>query len=995
MNHPGQLAEGGRQVKIAERPPLGRKIAFPADRSYTRRVAGGRFAQGLAVVLLGLAAGLVYTYPLVLHAREAIPYTSHASPEGRVQALLPGDQLQFYYFLSLTDDMVRGRVPWFRDPYQFSAPHASERRHNFFFLPFSLLFAAVTPLGRIAAYNLLIFLSFPATALSTFLLARRLGADGIGAGLGAAAFTLLPYRIANLAGGHPTGIAFFLLPLALYFLEAGWQDGRWIAGLGAGLCFLILAVNEPHFLFFFVLVLPAWLAFALWRIEATRRAQDTLAAGVWLAVAAIGPTVAWTVRSARVDGAQWTVADLVLLFAVVWSLLLAVWRITAEVRARAGDESWRSEAASYAPLLLLALYAMRGRVAAPGIGHWLAAVTLVATFAAKRPLLRAALGLAKRAEYRTASRRLGVLWPAALGFTAAAALMLHYKTSVIDPSGKGAGRSLREIALFTPSPIDFFRRTTSILPREVYPGAVVVALASASAFVREGRVLLLGAAIFAALTLGPNSPAWLPLYSVALHGMPFFRIIRQPTKLFAVAALALSLACGLGATALGRRLPHRTRLLLSAFALAALLADFSAVLPFGLSVLPARNAAYDWIAAHAGTSNLLELPVWPGDSAASSIYLYWATRTRVPLVNGYSPTTPADYVERVYWPLGSMNLGEWSPAQDRLLDEFAVRFVTLHADAYPPQVSLYPYRFVLAALRANPNVRPVVADGPVHLFERAPGPYRSWNDSTPWPMGAFFEAEGLKIGSGERIADDGASGGVFLRGRPGIDSPVMFGPYRVLPRGRYVVRFRARGRGRVEVAANFGKSILATSAVGAAEWREIPVELTVDHPDKIELRGWAAASREEPLDIDWVLIRKVDGEESSAGTLRFEAEDLTALYGTDREIPEASGGAVAQVLRYPPAPGMVVRDGPYRQFGPGRVLVALRARGGPLRLRVASADGRRRFAEVEVPASDSWQIVRHEVDLPQSTVLCTRLVSAGVDAEVDYVEIKSPPPVAR
>ena len=43
---------------------------------------------------LSLAA-IVYTYPLVIHFGEAIPYGLGVSPERRVQGLVPGDQRCF------------------------------------------------------------------------------------------------------------------------------------------------------------------------------------------------------------------------------------------------------------------------------------------------------------------------------------------------------------------------------------------------------------------------------------------------------------------------------------------------------------------------------------------------------------------------------------------------------------------------------------------------------------------------------------------------------------------------------------------------------------------------------------------------------------------------------------------------------------------------------------------------------------------------------------
>src|SRR5207249_8212044 len=161
--------------------------------------------------------------------------------------------------------------------------------------------------------------------------------------------------------------------------------------------------------------------------------------------------------------------------------------------------------------------------------------------------------------------------------------------------------------------------------------------------------------------------------------------------------------------------------------------------------------------------------------------------------------------------------------------------------------------------------------------------------------------------------------------------------------------------------------------------------IAIDRPTTLEFRAWSAPSAEDALEVDWVLVRKLSGPEGrETGTRRFEAEDMPALYGLDYESADASGNAYASIVEYPP--GAVVRDGPYRIFGPGRVDIAVRFRGGPLRLRVEAADGRR-FAESEIPARHSWSTAEASIELPERTVLCTRLVSAGAEADVDYLDI--------
>ena len=465
-------------------------------------------------------------------------------------------------------------------------------------------------------------------------------------------------------------------------------------------------------------------------------------------------------------------------------------------------------------------------------------------------------------------------------------------------------------------------------------------------------------------------------------------------RIACVAALALALGAALGFDVLAGTLAARQRAWLACAALVAILLDFSSVLPFGVTRLPPRNRAYAAIAEKSRASNLLELPIWPGESAYSSIYQYWASRTHVPMVNGYSPTAPRDYVDRVYRPLESMNLGELDEEQHRLLDALRVRFVTLHRDTFPPQVSLYPYRFTLAAMRQNPNLRAVTEDDGVHLFERVGGAYRSWESSAPWPMGVFYEAERLTLGTGQRIEDAHASGGTAVRGLPGGELPIVYGPYRPLPAGAYEARFRARGRGRVEVSAELGRGKLASAPVDRPDWQDVALTFATDHPRTIEFRAWAGASGDGVLDVDSVLLLKLAGvEDRRADARRFEAEDLTALYGADRESGDASGGAYAVIVDYPP--DAVVRDGPYRPYPAGHWQITLRSRRGPFRLRVETPDARQRLLDVEVPVQTDWTASEFDVALTAPTILCARLVSAGHEADVDYVEINAARPAAE
>jgi hypothetical protein len=933
------------------------------------------------VALLGIAAGLVYTYPLVRNLTTAIPYTYGAPSANTIAGLVPGDHLQFYYFLTLTEDMASGRIAPFTDPYEFSAPQPSSKR-SFFFVPFSLLFVILSPLGGATAYNLLALLSFPATALSVFVLAGRLGLGRAPALMAAVAVTVFPNRVANVAGGHPSGFVLFLLPLTFYFLERAWYERSRGVAAAAGITVVTTSVNEPHFVYFLGGLLPLWLIARLWR-ESTSRPSSLVAVLAVLGVAAAGPAIALGAYGHRY-GAGWGWAGSPALFVVVWLGLFVVWRLTAELRARAEDPAWWSEAVSFLPLAGLGIYAVPLASHAKHLGAIVAGAVMIALLVAKRPLWRAVYRLSR--ESRQLREVAVVFLPLALAFVVTASVVIYVKRTSIDLSPAALAGPRPDVQLFSPEPQDLLRRTNLVLTHQVYLGAILVPLALCSLATPAGCALGAIAALSALLSVGVGAPSWLPLYSVAHEVIPFFRLIRQPAKFFAIVMVALSLCAGFGVQWLTQRRAKSWCATVAGIALVLILFDFSSTLPLGLSRLATSNRAYDVVKEKGRGSNLLELPIWPGDSAFSSVYEYWTLRTKVATINGYNPSEPREYVERIFRPLESMNVGELSEAQYDLLGALGVRFVTLHGDVYERNISPFSYRFVLERMRRDPNLGEIAADEGVYLFERRGGSYRPWDSRLVWPIGVFFKATHLNLGSGRVVADPTASGGAFVRGRGGEarDTPVVFGPYRSFPIGSYRVLFRARGRGTLEVAAAKGTKILASREVDSSEFQKLPLEIRIDRDGTLEFRGWAAPNAD--LDIDWILVEDLDAL-ASHGAQRFEAEDLTALYGMDRESKDASGGAYAAMLYVPP--GTVVRDGPYRLYEPGRIHCRVRSRGDPFALRAERPDGRHPFREFRVPAHSAWQIDEFDFDLPEETPLCTRLVSVGGESDVDFVELEA------
>jgi len=240
------------------------------------------------VVTFGLLA-VLYSFPLVTHLDDALPFAA-VPPEGREVAWrVQGDYLQFYYYLWLVRERLIAGASLLRDPYQFAVGAARPNLPNTF-LPFALPFVALSPVGSRLAYNLLVLLSFPAAGLATALLASRYGIGRGGALVGAAVFACLPYRVGALLGGHPAGLAYFLVPLSLWGLE-GALAGSLAGGASCAAGLVSLAIVEPHFFYFAALGLPLYglarLGLSGWRRDLLRPG-----AGWWLGALGVAGAMA-------------------------------------------------------------------------------------------------------------------------------------------------------------------------------------------------------------------------------------------------------------------------------------------------------------------------------------------------------------------------------------------------------------------------------------------------------------------------------------------------------------------------------------------------------------------------------------------------------------------------------------------------------------------------------------------------------------------------------
>ena len=181
----------------------------PASRSDSLPRFGRGAALGLSLAFLLL--GVAFTAPLVLHLHDSLPYAAVPLPGRELVHGAPGDYLQFYYYLWLVRERVLAGASFLRDPYQFAIDGPRPNLPNIF-LPAALLFVPLSALGPRFAYNALVLLSFPFAGLAAALLARRYGVSRAGAAVAGTVFACMPYRVGALLGGHPAGLAYPLVP---------------------------------------------------------------------------------------------------------------------------------------------------------------------------------------------------------------------------------------------------------------------------------------------------------------------------------------------------------------------------------------------------------------------------------------------------------------------------------------------------------------------------------------------------------------------------------------------------------------------------------------------------------------------------------------------------------------------------------------------------------------------------------------------------------------
>ncbi len=177
-----------------------------------------------------------------------------------MRAMVPGDHLQLLYHFWLAHDMLAGKTPLFYNLYEFNTGNDAERRApDAYYAPFSLVYAIGAAISNPAfGWNLAGFFSLWLGYLFSLLFARRFTQNTLVAAAAALFSLLLPFRLATLFGGSPTGLAIAWVPLVAWGLDKAVRDDSPAGGAWAGLGLVMAAMGDLHVFYFSMLSLPGW-----------------------------------------------------------------------------------------------------------------------------------------------------------------------------------------------------------------------------------------------------------------------------------------------------------------------------------------------------------------------------------------------------------------------------------------------------------------------------------------------------------------------------------------------------------------------------------------------------------------------------------------------------------------------------------------------------------------------------------------------------------------
>lgn len=431
-----------------------------------------------------------------------------------------------------------------------------------------------------------------------------------------------------------------------------------------------------------------------------------------------------------------------------------------------------------------------------------------------------------------------------LTLPAATALLLAIgghiqKSTHLAETTIGAGRSWREIALYSPRLTGLWSGAARGVDVQIFIGYGLLTLgllAGVTAVVimfrdRHRRVmalaavgLLAGLVVLILLALGVNGPLEALPLRLAQKWIPPYSMVRQPAKILCLLPTLLAVLA-----ALYFSLTRRSRLGMAA-GLALLLAgavESKLNVRPTLCLLDTQQGAYQAAAERAAQMghppHALIVPLWPGDSAWTSLYEHYASLYRIRMLNGYTPIVPHEYLRDVFDRFQSANSGHLDDAQlDELLRR-GVQFLILHEDAFPEKVSYFPVAFTLKQFLNHPRLEFLTQDRAAWSFRIRPEAVPPSPPAVPnWTV--FFptavrEMEWSAMTPEQRRESPDAQGGAYVTLT--AEHPVQSLPpfeYLPVPQAGFLVRVRGPGVMHGTLTGTTGELQRSTVETGGSDW---------------------------------------------------------------------------------------------------------------------------------------------------------------------------------
>ena len=450
-------------------------------------------------------------------------------------------------------------------------------------------------------------------------------------------------------------------------------------------------------------------------------------------------------------------------------------------------------------------------------------------------------------------------------------------------------RGIAEVALFSPSWEGLFSPKTLDITNQIFIGVTLTLVLLAGlilaivAIKKHGRskirnlivyaMLALAGLTIIGLALGMNGPFNDLLFRFARKYIPMYDKIRQPAKIYCLmpalltvmGALALTSFCALSAR-------RRVAVCIGVLTAGILIEAKNHVRP-AICLLDTEQAAYAAIARDAAQRGVqpraIAVPLWPGDSAWSSIYQHYATLYRIRFVNGYHPATKKKYFINTFRFLQSINQGMLNAEQRERLADQGVDYVVFHENAFARKVSPFAGAFTLERLLNHPHLELRAQSDGIWAFalRREPDPTPVWDGVGVFFPGRRWEAEHVPNRNAIRDTEESCVQGAFARLKGGHSSYLE--PRRVrtgfAPNMQFLVRARYTERIKAIVTVDREPNHEDEYPSGSTNWGWLRIPVAeYDRYRKLKLEIHDAGAT---ADVDTILI--------TAGEMNSDGKSLT------------------------------------------------------------------------------------------------------------------------